>query len=118
DPRLSEVTVRHLLQHSGGWNREKSGDPMFKAAEISSELGVPSPPSSLNIIRYMMGRPLDVDPGTRYAYSNFGYCVLGRILEQRSGESYENYVKKQVLGPMGITRMTLGRAAREIRENE
>ncbi|HVE41255.1 MAG TPA: serine hydrolase domain-containing protein [Planctomycetota bacterium] len=118
DPRLKDVTVLNLLQHTGGWNRQKSGDPMFKAAEISAELGVPSPPSSLNIIRYMMNRPLDVEPGTRFAYSNFGYCVLGRIIEQRTGESYETYVKKAVLAPMGITRMTLGRSLRENREKD
>jgi N-acyl-D-amino-acid deacylase len=118
DPRLADITVRQLLQHTAGWNRDKSGDPMFKSAEISSALGVPSPPTSLQIIRWMMGRPLDVDPGTRYAYSNFGYCVLGRILEQRTGESYENYVKKNVLAPMGITRMALGRSLRENREKD
>lgn len=118
DPRLSEITVRHLLQHTGGWNRDKSGDPMFKSAEISAALGVPSPPTSLNIIRWMLGKPLDVDPGTRYSYSNFGYCVLGRIIEQRTGESYETFVKKNVLAPMGITRMTLGRSLRENRETD
>ena len=117
DPRLKDVTVLHLLQHTGGWNPQKS-DPMFMAAAISAELGVPSPPTSLNIIRYMMGRPLDFEPGARFAYSNFGYCVLGRIIEQRTGESYENYVKKAVLAPMGITRMTLGRSLRENREKD
>jgi N-acyl-D-amino-acid deacylase len=118
DPRLATITVRQLLQHTGGWNREKSGDPMFKSAVISAELGVPSPPSSLNIIRYMMGKPLDFDPGTKFAYSNFGYSVLGRIIEQRTGESYETYVKKAVLAPMGITKMTLGRSLRENREKD
>lgn len=118
DARLSDITVRHLLQHTGGWNRDKSGDPMFMAAAISAELGVPSPPTSLNIIRYMMGRPLDFDPGTRFAYSNFGYCLLGRIIEQIAGESYETYVKKAVLAPMGITRMIVGRSLRENRAKD
>lgn len=118
DPRLKDITVRHLLQHTGGWNRDKSGDPMFMAAAISGELGVPSPPTSLHIIRYMMGRPLDLDPGARFAYSNFGYCVLGRIIEQLTGQSYDTYVKKTVLAPMGITKMTLGRSLRENREKE
>jgi N-acyl-D-amino-acid deacylase len=118
DPRLADITVRHLLQHCGGWNRDKSGDPMFKSAVIASQLGVPSPPNSNNIIRYMLAQPLDMDPGTRMAYSNFGYCVLGRIIEQLTGESYENHVKKAVLAPMGITRMTLGRSLRENREKD
>lgn len=118
DPRLGEITVRHLLQHTGGWNRDKSGDPMFMVDQISSALGVPRPPNQTSIIKYMMGRPLDFDPGTRFAYSNFGYCVLGRIIEQTTGESYEAYVKKAVLAPMGITRMTLGRSLRENREKD
>lgn len=118
EPKLAEITVRHLLQHTGGWNREKSGDPMFKAAVISAELGVPSPPNATSIIRYMLTQPLDFDPGTRFAYSNFGYCVLGRILEQVTGEAYETYVKKNVLAPMGITRMALGRSLRENREKD
>jgi len=118
DPRLKEITVRHLLQHTGGWNRDKSGDPMFKAPIISAELGVPSPPNATSIIKYMLNQPLDLDPGARFAYSNFGYCVLGRIIEQVAGESYDTHVKKAVLAPMGITRMTLGRSLRENREKD
>ena len=118
DPRLAEITVRQLLQHTGGWNRDKSGDPMFMAPQISSALTVPSPPTSLHIIRYMMGKPLDFDPGAKFAYSNFGYCVLGRIIEQLTGQSYDAYVKKNVLEPMGITKMTLGRSLRENREKD
>ena len=118
DPRLAEITVRQLLQHTGGWNRDKSGDPMFMAPQISSALSVPSPPTSLHIIRYMMGKPLDFDPGAKFAYSNFGYCVLGRIIEQLTGETYDHHVKKAVLAPMGITKMTLGRSLRENREKD
>jgi len=118
DPRLKDITVRHLLQHTAGWNRDKSGDPMFKAAIISTELGVPSPPNATSIIKYMLTQPLDLDPGSRFAYSNFGYCVLGRIIEQVTGQSYDTYVKKNVLEPMGIVKMTLGRSLRENREKD
>jgi N-acyl-D-amino-acid deacylase len=57
----------------------------------------------------MLGRPLDFDPGTRYAYSNFGYCLLGRIVERAAGQGYEGAVRSLVLEPAGITRMRLGR---------
>src|SRR5262249_27029351 len=43
-----------------------------------------------------------------YAYSNFGYCVLGRILERLSGQPYGQLVKERVLAPLGIQRMRLG----------
>jgi acyl-CoA synthetase (AMP-forming)/AMP-acid ligase II len=46
--------------------------------------------------------PLAHQPGTSYAYSNFGYCVLGRVIEKITGESYEAHVRKAVLAPMEI----------------
>ncbi len=55
----------------------------------------------------MLGVKLDFTPGTRAAYSNFGYCVLGRVIEQVSGLSYEQYVQTQVLAPLGITDMRI-----------
>ncbi len=110
DPRLAAITVRQLLQHTGGWDKEGTGiDPMFQSLQIAEALNVTPPARQDSIIRYMMGKPLDFDPGSRYAYSNFGYCVLGRIIEKLSGQSYEQYVKDHVLAPLGITRMRLGR---------
>lgn len=110
DPRLVDITVRQLLQHTGGWDREKSGDPMFRPFDIAEELGLPPPPDAAAVIRFMVGRPLDFDPGARHAYSNFGYCVLGRVIEKISGEPYEDHVRRAVLAPMGITGMRLGRS--------
>jgi CubicO group peptidase (beta-lactamase class C family) len=109
DPRLASVTVRDLLQHSGGWNSGVSGDPQFQNIQIAAALGITGPASASDIIRYMRGRPLDFTPGTGYAYSNFGYNVLGRIIERVSGQPYEAYVRS-VLAPAGITRMVLGRS--------
>jgi uncharacterized protein (TIGR03437 family) len=56
----------------------------------------------------MLGQPLQFDPGTRYQYSNFGYAVLGRIIERVTGMSYEEYVRTQVLAPMGISQLRIG----------
>lgn len=117
DPRLYDVTVRHLLYHVGGWDRAKSGDPMFLpiTERAARALGVPHPPSCEVIIRYMLGQRLDFAPGSTYAYSNFGYCVLGRVIEKVTGQSYEEYVKINVLKPMGVTRMQIGRTLPEAR---
>jgi len=108
DPRWKQVTIRHLLQHRGGWDRDKSFDPMFRSPAIVEELHVKAPARPEDIIRYMLRRPLDFDPGSREAYSNFGYCLLGRVIETISGQSYENYVRKEVLAPLGIRAMRLG----------
>lgn len=108
DPRVKDITIRQLLQHTGGWNRDKSGDAMFHDMRIAAALGVVCPPRARDIIREVLSRPLDFDPGTSYAYSNFGYCILGRIIENLSGGSYEGYVKEHVLKPAGIEGPKLG----------
>jgi N-acyl-D-amino-acid deacylase len=108
DPRWRRVTLRHCLHHTGGWDRDASGDPMFRSLETARDVGVPPPASAEAIIRYMVGQPLDFEPGARYAYSNFGYCLLGRVIERLGGRSYEQFVREEVLAPMGIRRMRLG----------
>ena len=124
DTRLNRITIRHLLNHTGGWDRDKTPggyDPMFIPNRVTSTLGVPSPPSTENIIRYMLGQPLDFDPGTKSAYSNFGYAVLGRIIERVTGTSYEGWVRANILTPAGIVNMRIGQTlsqgqhAREVR---
>jgi N-acyl-D-amino-acid deacylase len=109
DERLAKISIRDLLAHAGGFDRDKSGDPMFMARRIARDLRVPSPPAPSDIVRWMAARPLDFDPGTKSVYSNFGYCLLGRIVERAGGESYERFVQHHVLQPLGITRMRLGR---------
>jgi N-acyl-D-amino-acid deacylase len=108
DPRLAAVTVQQLLQHTAGFDRAISFDPMFKSVEIAKATKTAPPAGPEQIIAYMVQRKLDFDPGTRYCYSNFGYCMLGRIIERVSGQSYEQYVREQVLRPLGINRMRIG----------
>ncbi len=98
DPRIKDITVRELLLHSAGWDRDTSFDPMF-------HFGLSKPE---RIIQQMLDRPLDFAPGSRHAYSNFGYCVLGRIIERVSGTTYEAFVRQQVLGPIKVHTMRIG----------
>jgi CubicO group peptidase (beta-lactamase class C family) len=115
DPNLGKVTILHLLEHLGGWDRDKSFDPMFADKKISKALGAPLPITQADIITFMNGQPLQYTPGTKYAYSNYGYCLLGRVIEQKSGLSYEKYIKKFILLPLGITRMQIGHSNLEDR---
>jgi CubicO group peptidase (beta-lactamase class C family) len=109
DPLDTTITVRMLLQHSGGWNRSISGDPMFNAYNIAATMGVSSPPSPSVVIQYMLShKMLDFTPGTQSHYSNFGFCVLGRVIEKVTGQTYEGYVVNNILIPLGITDMQLG----------
>ena len=115
DPNLGKVTILHLLEHLGGWDRDKAFDPMFADKKISKALGVPLPVSQADIITFMNGQPLQYEPGTKYSYSNYGYCLLGRVIERKTGLSYEDYIKRFVLSPLGITRMQIGRLGSEDR---
>jgi CubicO group peptidase (beta-lactamase class C family) len=115
DPRLKDVTVLKLLQHTDGFDRDVSFDPMFRSVQIARAFGAEPPATQTQIIRYVMGRPLDFAPGERYAYSNFGYCVLGRVIEKASGQSYEAFVRKEILAPLGVHDAKLGRTLRENR---
>lgn len=117
DPRLQQITVRHLLQHTAGWDRDKSYDPMFRSVKIAETLGVPAPAMPCHIIRYMAGQPLDFTPGERYAYSNMGYSLLGRVIEHVTGEAYDDYVRRCVLAPVGACRTRLGFSFPECRAN-
>ena len=112
DPRWEQVTIRQLLQHTGGWDRDKpvgGFDPMFRPQTAATAVGAPAPASAETVIRYMKGQPFDFNPGEKHVYSNFGYAILGRIIEKVTGKSYEEYVRTEILQPMGATRTRIGR---------
>lgn len=115
DERWRRITVRQCLQHTGGWDRGKSYDPIGRVRDIAKAFGVETPVNPEQIVRYMMSQPLDLDPGLHHRYSNLGYLVLGRIIEAVTGQKYEAYVKKEVLAPLGIKTMQLGHALVENR---
>lgn len=105
DARIYDITVRHLLLHRGGWNREISGDPSFDSRAYIND------PDCRGIMRAELTRKLDFAPGSSFAYSNTGYCILGRIIERVSGLAYEDFVKRYILEPAGVDRMGLTRRA-------
>jgi CubicO group peptidase (beta-lactamase class C family) len=110
DPRLDSITVRHLLDHQGGWDRDQTFDPTARPLETAAALGKPGPATADDVVRFMIGQPLQFDPGSRTCYSNFGYCVLGRVIEKVSGQRYETFVRERVLAPLGISGVELARS--------
>jgi N-acyl-D-amino-acid deacylase len=111
DPRLRLITIQQLLRHEGGWADHDALElPWSRMA--AAALGQADPPECETIIRYAIGRPLDFAPGTKSSYSNFGFCVLGRVIERAASVnrriSYEDYVRDAVLNPSGVTRMRIG----------
>lgn len=95
---VADITVHHLLTHTcGGWQND-GNDPMFRHPEMDhAEL----------IARTLRDQPLKHKPGDNYAYSNFGYCLLGRVIEKVSGKPYADFMQEFVLGPCGIERMKI-----------
>lgn len=110
DSRLDRITVEQLLVHAGGWNSALGIDPQYQPWTLlaSQTLGAEIPAEAETIVRFMVSQPLDFDPGTLSAYSNFGFNVLGRVTEHLSGEPYEQFVRDNVLAPAGIARMAIG----------
>lgn len=110
------ITVNHLLSHTAGgktWNNQSNdgtGAPMFEQLSFNHQ----------QLIGWVLdNRDPETMPGAKYDYSNFGYCVLGRIIEKKTGQSYEDYVKDSVLKPNGITNMHIaGDSKAERRRNE
>ena len=102
DARASQINVGHLLEHRGGWDRGLSGDPLFNQVAIAGAFDVPSPPSEEQIASYVLAQPLDFTPGERYEYSNFGYMVLGLIVERVTGRDFTEYLQDEIFEPIGV----------------
>ncbi|WUD70290.1 serine hydrolase [Streptomyces sp. NBC_00510] len=103
--RVRAVTLQHLLEHTaGGWVNDNN-DPMFQQMALSQDA----------LITWTLDNlPLVNNPGTTYGYSNFGYCLLGRIIERVTGMSYGEFLRRTVLGPSGAGQAFLaGATARD-----
>ena len=104
-----EVTVRHLMTHT-------SGIPdYFDKAFIDAYCRDDSP--ALNqgeLVRHIARRypELEFAPGTRWAYSNSGYVILGQILEQAAKLSLADLLAERIFTPLGMRRTRVGDTAR------
>lgn len=100
DPGYMEITVQHLLQHTAGFDRGKSGDPLFE-----NEF---APSGCTAAVQTAVARPLDHLPGQVTKYSNVGYCILGMLIERVTAQSYEAAVLHRLM-PLGERdRLSLG----------
>jgi CubicO group peptidase (beta-lactamase class C family) len=104
-PWEKQITVRHLLHHSSGWTTDgplwwndyaQDHDAIMDWSVDSNE------PTT--------------QPGTARLYNNLGYHALGRIIEQYSGQTYEDYCRDNLLAQCGITTMELGKQTLEDRK--
>ncbi|HEX8429432.1 serine hydrolase [Hymenobacter sp.] len=114
DQRVYDITVQQLLEHSAGWDRlvgcdgYGSCDPVDFPLHVAQKLKVPSPVGDSAMVRFLLAKRLNFTPGTRYAYSNIGYLVLGKIVEAVTGQGYETWVHNNLLVPAGALEAHLG----------
>ncbi len=103
DERFADITIKQLLGHQGGTHRfGGNNDPMFSPISIAESLGIPPPAFQNDIIRYMATtQNLEYTPGEDQVYSNFGYAILGRVIEHVTNKDYETYIKEEMMSELG-----------------
>lgn len=94
DPRVKEVTIRHLLTHQSGW-ASYWNDPYF--SENRTQLR-----SVADYMTFIKKLPLNFEPGTKTAYSNSGYVVLGAVIEAAAGMDYYDFVDQYIYQAAGM----------------
>lgn len=105
------IKVKHLLQHtSGSWGSATGGDVIDQNPNYTYK----------QLFDWILDtRPNPNAPGTTYDYTNVGYSLLGRIIEKKSGKSYINYIKEDILAPIGVTTTDIaGKTEAEQKPNE
>jgi D-alanyl-D-alanine carboxypeptidase len=98
-PGIAQITTRELLHHTeGGWP-DNNTDPLGQGLNMTPQ----------QIVSWGLNNVplLDPVPGRSYYYSHFGYVILGRVIEQITGQAYADAVKTLVLQPAGITDMQI-----------
>ncbi|WP_339652131.1 serine hydrolase domain-containing protein [uncultured Maribacter sp.] len=98
DSEEESITIEHLIEHTAGFTNFPI-DIMFDDNDLTqAEL----------ITKVLDERSLASVPGSRYEFSNFGYSLLGRVIEKVTRKTYESYVKEFILAPMEISKMAIG----------
>jgi len=97
-PYGPDVTVRELLAHTSGIPNPIPLRWVHPAARHASF------DENAALAAVLRAHPrLSHPPGTKYAYSNIGYWLLGRLVERASGVTFTGYVRERVLKPLGVT---------------
>ncbi|MBA3527521.1 MAG: serine hydrolase [Pseudomonadota bacterium] len=91
-PNGEKLTVHHLLSHG-------SGIPNINDFPEYEQLQM-KPHSTAELVSYFNDKPLGFTPGTKYEYSNSNYNLLAHIIERVSGQSYGEFINREILGPL------------------
>jgi len=104
DPRVREITVRHLLWQRSGLEQETH---VIWASEGTAEaVGAKLPMSPGELSKFALLKPLVCNPGTDHHYANANYYYVSLMIDKIT-RSYPEYVKKAILAPCGISDMDI-----------
>lgn len=110
DRRVTGIRLRDLLLNTSGWQVDDY-DPYADLAAIARAAGATAPANARTVAGYMLRqRLLDTDPASKAQASSFGYNLLGRIIEYRSGRPYSQAMQQLVLQPTGAAGMRIAGA--------
>ena len=104
DSRYYNITVEDLMRHRSGFSR----DPVFSSIDVQKQMRLDHPPTKEDYFTLVLGKKMSAPAGRTTKYSNFGYVVLSEIIERVSGESYETFIKENVMKPAGCYDMHIG----------
>ena len=93
-PNWKPVTLHHLLSQT-------SGIPGY-TGKSEPRAGKLPPWTEAQIVENAADRPLEFAAGTRFKYSDWGYSLLGFVIEKASGKSYEEALREQIFEPLGM----------------
>lgn len=94
DKRWGEVTIRQLLSHSAGVVRDGLDSNYWQLGRDF--------PNSQQLRNAIMETDLILEPNTQLKYSNYGYSLLGEVVEKASGMPYNDYVQEHIIEPLGL----------------
>lgn len=128
DERIYDITIENLLYHTAGWDYSHSdmADPMLNSAllkrgtttkNITKDMNLKKPPTATDIISYMLSTRLDYTPGTKSVVSNLGYVILGRIIENVTNATYEEYVNTHIVFPCGMVHTRIRKSHRCVKRD-
>jgi CubicO group peptidase (beta-lactamase class C family) len=89
------VTVAHLLEHTAGFDD-------MRPNEKYGPLSVEGMPLADVLARNPRSRIVRWVPGSRFSYANPGYTVAAYLIEKVTGRPYEDYLREEILGPLGM----------------
>lgn len=98
DKRFFDITVEQLLRHQGGFTTA-GGDPLFSTVALMKRNKLTEVPDHRTLLLCELQRKLVFAPGTSQSYSNLGYLILSMIIEEITGEDYEDWMQENVLKP-------------------